>query len=126
MTQTSGNGSKHSEPVHSFDDYVEMTPDEIEAIVETDESRRELEIQIRMYREGARAVREEVEWLEKHNFPIWILHNDEIIDYRTLSKEERASMQRPEQDLSKPEMMLRLMTEEEKAERDRKRAEEQD
>jgi hypothetical protein len=112
--------------VHSFDDYVEMTPDEIEAIVETDESRRELEIQIRMYREGARAVREEVEWLEKHNFPIWILHNDEIIDYRTLSKEERASMQRPEQDLSKPEMMLRLMTEEEKAERDRKRAEEQD
>ncbi len=120
MTQHSGNDSMPSEHGHSFDDYIAMTPEEMAARVETEEDRRELEIQIRMYREGARAVREEVAWLEKHNFPVWILHNDEIIDARTLSKEERARMDKGEQDLSKPEMILRLMTPAEKAARRKK------
>ncbi len=76
----------------------------------TDENRKELEIQIRMYREGARAVREEVEWLERHNFPIWIYFEGEVVDARTLPDEVRAKDKAREFDLSRPKLILRPKT----------------
>lgn len=54
-----------SEPEPSLSEYTEVP---LEDWVMTDGDRRELEIQIRMFREGSRAVREEVEWLEKQTF----------------------------------------------------------
>ena len=127
MKNPSGDDSKPFEPVHycddyiSFDDYIALTPEEMAARVPSEDEKRETEIQTRMYLEARRAVKEEIEWLEEHNFPIWILFNDEIVDLRTLSPEERASIPDKVQDLSKPEMILRPMTEAEKAERDRKK-----
>ncbi|MFT6109672.1 MAG: hypothetical protein ACJA2W_002594 [Planctomycetota bacterium] len=93
-----------SEPEPSLSEYTEVP---LEDWVMTDGDRRELEIQIRMFREGSRAVREEVEWLEKHNFPIWIYHEGEVVDARTLPEEKRARNNEREFDLSKPAMQLR-------------------
>lgn len=76
----------------------------------TDEDRKELQIQIRMYEEGARAVREEVEWLEEHNFPIWIYYEGEVVDARTLSDEVRAKDKSRTFDLSRPQLILRPKT----------------
>lgn len=42
-----------------------------------------------MAREALRATQERVKWLEEHNFPIWIVHEGEVIDGRTIPPEER-------------------------------------
>lgn len=47
-----------------------------------------------MLREAQRAVREELGWLELHNFPIYIWWNEQVVDARTLSPEERKITQR--------------------------------
>ncbi|QDV09747.1 hypothetical protein Poly30_53060 [Planctomycetes bacterium Poly30] len=93
----------------SSDEWEEMP---FEEWVMTQGEREELEIQTRMYREGARAVREEVEWLEKHNFPIWIWHEEKVVDARTLPDEVRAKHKNREFDLFRPAMLLRPKTRE--------------
>jgi len=48
-------------------------------------ARRRREIHIGVM-EGAR---KEVEWLERHNFAVWILHEGQVVDARTLPPEQR-------------------------------------
>jgi hypothetical protein len=36
-------------------------------------------------------VRKEVEWLERHNFAVWILHEGQVVDARTLPPEQRTA-----------------------------------
>ena len=91
--------------IMASDDEWEEIP--FEEWVMTEDERKELEIQTRMYREGARAVREEVEWLEKHNFPIWIWHEEKVVDARTLPDEVRAKDKNREYDLFRPAILRR-------------------
>ena len=106
MSQPTGDDSETSENEPYFEGYTIIPREEW---VMTEEDLKEQEIQVRMYREAARAVREEVEWLEKHNFPIWILHEDEIVDARTLPDDVRAKnrAQADRVDLTRPAYRLR-------------------
>ncbi len=60
---------------------MERTPETREQLI----ARRRREIYIGVM-EG---VRKEVEWLERHNFAVWILHEGQVVDARTLPPEQR-------------------------------------
>lgn len=46
-----------------------------------DADREFLERRLEQIREGAReAIRREVEWLKRHNFPVWVCENGTVVD----------------------------------------------